>query len=346
MTTLKLTRRSLAALALAAGFGTAAAAAEYTIRYASPYPPNHIFSQADQEYFKKVEEESGGRVAFQPYWAGTLISSREGMDQLASGVADMAFIAPIYSRTGKDITKSLSGWLDPRLTPVQKVELFWKLWDKYPELRNEYEDVQLIAAHAGDNMHIQTADRPVRSVEDLAGLRLKATGESVEVLNRLGAAAVAMPMGEVYVGLQKGILDGTVAPYETLVGFKFAEVIDYYTKIPMPRSAYGSRAMNLDSWNALPEDVQKILTNNAMYWAEQVDLFAAAQDEEGLQYGKEQGVEFIEPDQATLDAVIAAQNEVWTARAKELDEMGIPGTEIMNDVQQWSKELLAKSGQG
>ncbi len=183
---LELTRRGFAALALTAAMGTAASAADYTIRYASPYPPNHIFSKADQEYFKKVEEESGGRVAFQPYWAGTLISSREGMDQLASGVADMAFIAPIYSRTGKDITKSMSGWLDPRLNPVQKVELFWRTWDKYEALRDEYDSVHLIAAHAGDNMHIQTADRAVRSVEDLDGLRLKATGESVTVLNELG----------------------------------------------------------------------------------------------------------------------------------------------------------------
>lgn len=344
MTNLKLTRRALGALAVALSFGTTAMAQDYTIRYATPYPPNHIFSRADQAYFAKVEEDSGGRVKFQPYWAGALISSREGMDQLATGVADMAFIAPIYSRSGKDITKSMSGWLDPRLNPVQKVELFWRLWDKYPALRAEYEDVHLIAAHAGDNMHIQTADRAVRSVEDLAGLRLKATGESVTVLNELGAAAVAMPMGEVYVALQKGILDGTVAPYETLIGFKFAEVVKYYTKIPMPRSAYGSRAMNLDSWNALPEDIQKILSDNSMFWAEQIDAFSAAQDVEGLEFGKAQGVEFIEPDEATLEAVIAAQNKIWSAQAKALDDMGLPGTAIMEDLQAWGKEMLDAAG--
>ena len=338
-----LTRRGFAALAIGAVMATAASAADITIRYASPYPPNHIFSKADMAFFEKVKEESGGRVEFQPYWARTLISDREGIEQLAAGVADMAFIAPIYSRTGKDITKSISGWVDPRLTPIQKVELFWKLWDKYPELRAEYESVHLIAAHAGDNMHIQTADRAVRSVEDMAGLRLKATGESVAVLNELGAAGVAMPMGEVYVGLQKGILDGTVAPYETLIGFKFAEVVKYYTKVPMPRSAYGSRAMNLDSWNALPADIQQIMTDNAIFWAEQMDAFAKAQDDEGLAFGREQGVEFIEPDEALLAAVRDAQAKIWSARAIELDDKGLQGTAIMQDLQAWSKEMLGES---
>jgi len=344
MTIMTLTRRGFAALALAAGLGTAAQAADITIRYASPYPPNHIFSKADLDYFAKVTEETGGKVEFQPYWARTLISDREGMEQLASGVADMAFIAPIYSRTGKDITKSMSGWIDPRLTPVQKVELFWKIWDKYPALQAEYESVHLIAAHAGENMHVQTADRPVRTVDDLNGLRLKATGESVTVLNELGAAGVAMPMGEVYVGLQKGILDGTVAPYETLVGFKFAEVIKYYSKVPMPRSAYGSRAMNKDAWAALPADVQKVLTDNSMYWAERVQHYSAIQDEEGIAFGMENGVEFIEPDQATLDAVAAAQAKVWGARALEIDAKGLPGTDIMNDTMNWSREMAESNG--
>lgn len=340
MFTTKLTRRVLGGLALSVLLAGGAMAQEFTIRYASPYPPNHIFSQADQDYFAKVESDSGGRVKFEPYWAGTLISDREGMDQLASGVADMAFIAPIYSRTGKDITKSMSGWIDPRLTPVEKVQLFWKVWEKYPALQAEYEDVVLIAAHAGDNMHIQTADRPVRSIEDLKGLRLKATGESVTVLNELGAAAVAMPMGEVYVALQKGTLDGTVAPYETLVGFKFGEVIKYYTTLPMPRSAYGSRAMNKDSWAALPEDIQKILMDNSIFWAQKVDDYARAQDEEGKAFGVEQGVEFIEPDVDTIKNLLDAQQRVWGARATELDAIGIPGTDIMNDIRTWSLEMV------
>jgi TRAP-type C4-dicarboxylate transport system substrate-binding protein len=338
-----MTRRAFAALAMAAGLATTAAAADFTIRYASPYPPNHVFSKADLDYFAKVKEETGGRVDFQPYWARTLISDREGIEQLASGVADMAFIAPIYSRTGKEMTQSMSGWIDPRLTPVQKVEIWWKVWDKYPELRKEYDGVHLIAAHAGENMHIQTADRPVRTIEDLKGLRLKATGESVTLLNELGAAAVAMPMGEVYVGLQKGILDGTVAPYETLVGFKFGEVIKYYTKLPLPRSAYGSRAMDQEAWDKLPEDIQKVLMDNSMYWAERVEHYSAEQDQKGIDFGMEQGVEFIEPDKEVYDVFVAKMDEVWAARADELNAKGLPGTEYMNDVKTWSRELAEKS---
>jgi len=318
----------------------AAAQDKITIRYASPYPPQHVFSKADQDYFDKVTEDTDGRVTFQPYWAGTLISDREGMEQLAAGVADMAFIAPIYSRTGKDITKSMSGWLDPRLTPNEKVEVYWRVWEKYPELRAEFEGVHLIAAHAGENMHVQSADRPVRTLDDLQGLRLKATGEMVTLLNELGAAAVAMPMGEVYVSLQKGILDGTIAPYETLVGFKFGEVINYYTTFPAPRSAYGSRAMDQEAWDELPEDVQKVLTDNSRYWSERVTHYEHVQDEQGIAFGKEQGVEFIEPAQEELDKYYEVMERVWAERADVLDEMGLPGAEVRADIMAWSQEII------
>lgn len=324
--------------------GQAVAQDKITLRYASPYPPQHIFSRADQAFFERIEEETDGRVTFQPYWAGTLISDREGMEQLASGVADIAFIAPIYSRVGKDITKSMSGWFDSRLTSDQKVEVFWKAWEKYPELRAEFEGVHLVTAHAGDSMHVLTASRPVHTIEDFEGLRLKATGEQVTALNALGAAAVAMPMGEVYTSLQKGILDGTIAPYETLVGFKFAEVIKYYSTFPSPRSAYGSRAMDQEAWDALPADIQKVFTDNSIYWSEQVHRFATEQDEEGLEFGKEQGVEFIEPSEEELAKYLEVQDRIWAEQAEKLDEKGLPGSQIRDDIVKWSQEVLAASG--
>ena len=346
MSKLKLNRREFGALALGAGaaatLSTAALAdTPIVIRYASPYPPDHIFSRADKAFFEKVEKETGGKVKFQAYWAGTLISDREGIAQLASGVADMAFVAPIYSRVGKDISRSMEGWFNMRLTPDQKVQVFWKLWDKYPQLRAEFEGVHLVAAHAGTNMDVMTANRAVRTLDDLKGLRLKATGDEVIVLNKLGAAAVAMPMGDVYTSLQKGILDGTIAPYETLVGFKFAEVIKYFTTFPAPRAAYGSRAMNQKSWDALPADIQKVFTANSLYWSHMVHEYSDKQDAVGKEFGKKHGVEFITPPEKDLDAYLAVQAEVYLDVAKKLDAKGLPGTAMMNDAEAWSKEILA-----
>ena len=65
----------LALAALLAGCSTPAPKAEYTLTYASPYPPTHPFSKADIAWMAQVEKDSGGRIAFKPYWSGALISS-------------------------------------------------------------------------------------------------------------------------------------------------------------------------------------------------------------------------------------------------------------------------------
>lgn len=71
----------------------ATAADPIIIKYASPYTPTHVFGKADQDFFAKIEQETGGKVKFQPNWAKSLITDREGMEQLSSGIAAIFHIA-------------------------------------------------------------------------------------------------------------------------------------------------------------------------------------------------------------------------------------------------------------
>ena len=82
--------RLLAALAL---FLLAACARQVPagvteLTYATPYPPSHPFSRADQRWMDWVERESGGRLAIRPVWSGALLSADMSMTELRHGVAD------------------------------------------------------------------------------------------------------------------------------------------------------------------------------------------------------------------------------------------------------------------
>ncbi len=77
---------------------------------------------------------------------------------------------------------------------------------------------------------IVTRDRAIRTLDDLRGLRLRAPSEVLAVLKDLGADPIDMPMGEVYSALAKGVLDGVVAPPDTLKSLHFAEVAKYSTR--------------------------------------------------------------------------------------------------------------------
>src|SRR5690606_27543833 len=78
--------------------------------YATPYPPAHPFSRADQRWMDFVNENSEGRLIVRPVWSGALLSSDMSMEELRHGVADIGLITPIYARGGSHLIRIQSGF--------------------------------------------------------------------------------------------------------------------------------------------------------------------------------------------------------------------------------------------
>ena len=115
----------------------------------------------------------------------------------------------------------------------------------------------VLAVQGGNLPGILTRNRRVETLEDLAGLRLRAPAELLPVLRHFGADPVEMPMGEVYSALAKGVLDGVVAPKDTLKSLHFAEVAHYFNTLSIPRGAYAARAMGERRWRTLSDDAAR-----------------------------------------------------------------------------------------
>jgi len=110
-----------------------------------------------------------------------------------------------------------------------------------------------------------------RSAGDLAwGLAAK-PAELLEVLRRFGADPVDMPMGEVYSALAKGVLDGVIAPADTLRSLHFAEVARYFNTLSVPRGAYAARAIGMQRWNSLDAEQRAILEESIGVWEQALD---------------------------------------------------------------------------
>jgi TRAP-type transport system periplasmic protein len=138
--------------------------------------------------------------------------------------------------------------------------------------------------------------------------------------------------------LQKGIIDGTVCPLETLKTMRLAEVAGYFTLIPSARGAYPSKAFNWDSWKKLPPDIQKIFEDNGDWHGLKIVEEFIKKDEEGLAFAKEQGVEFIKPLKSEVDKWVEMMNVNSIKVSKELDAKGLPGTKIFNRIHQLINE--------
>ncbi|WP_425050593.1 TRAP transporter substrate-binding protein [Psychromarinibacter sp. S121] len=328
MGNLKLTS---AVLALCLG-AAPAFAAEFNLTYASPYTETHPYGAADAEWIARIEEQSGGRVDITPYWGRALITSREGVDELAAGVADAAYIAPIYARSGYDMNRLVPGMFYGYTDPEKVLDVYMDLVEEFPVFSEELEGVHVVGYNVGTPMHLLLRGGPVNTLDDLKGLRIRSAVDFIGPLAAFGAEGVTMPMTETYPSLEKGVLDGVIAPYEALKSLSFAEVVSYYSELPHSRGAYPSRGINQAVWDGLPEDIQKIFDDNTAWLSARTLELSQEAEEVGRAYGEEEGVVFNPVDEAVVAEYAKAFAPAIAEVAAELDGMGKPGTEVLEKI--------------
>lgn len=311
------------------------------LTYASPYSPQHPFSRADVTWMRWIEEHSGGTLRIKPYWSGTLLSSEQSLTELRHGVADIGLITPIYSRGGTHLIRAQAGFYLGTTTFAQQTALYRCLQSREPQLERELQGLTVLAVQGGNLPGILTRDRAVRTLEDLRGLRLRAPSELLGVLDELGADPVDMPMNEVYSALAKGVLDGVVAPVDTLRALHFAEVARYFNTIRIPRGAYPSRAMGERRWRELTDHQRALLERSATLWEEALDAEISAADLAGETAGREQGIVFFDMPRVDQERFNAIYDRDAERRARGLARYGIDGMASFQHAREIADELAA-----
>ena len=152
------------------------------LKYGSRYPQTHPYAVADQHWIEKIEKETNGRVKIKPYWAETLLTYKDSIDGVAKGTVDIGSIT--LFETGLDLTKALIGYFWGSPSDKLNIKIYWELWDKFPELRKEFERVKLLGCTAGyalapdDDQARENACRSERD-EDKDNVRYDCPSEGV-----------------------------------------------------------------------------------------------------------------------------------------------------------------------
>lgn len=298
------------------------------LTYATPYRPQHPFSRADKIWMDEVARRSNGRLIIRPLWSGAVLSSDMSMQELRYGVADIGLITPIYVRGGTHLIRAQSGFYSGVESISAQVALYRCMARSSPQFARELSGLKVLAVQGGTLPGIVTRDRPVRTLTDLKGLRLRAPTELIRVLEVLGADPVNMPMGEVYSAMAKGVIDGVVAPGDTFRSLHFAEVAKHYNTIAIPRGAYPARAMGIAKWNMLTKDDQALLEATTSVWESAIDREVMQALDRGMQEARSRKVAIVDmssEEQARFDAAYLREAE---ANARALSELGIDGLSV------------------
>ena len=311
----------------------------YTLRYATPYPPQHPFSRADQTWIDHIQTSSHGALRIDSFWSGMLSSSDQSVIELRHGVADIAAIQPIYERGGTQALRTQTGFYAGAQSFREQVAVYKCLAQRFPVFNHELKGLTVLAVQGGNLPGIVTRHTPVHSLHDLRGLRLRAPSELMGLLETLGADPVNMPMGDVYAALARGVIDGVVAPLDALRSVHLAEVAHHFTRLSIPRGAYPARAIRNARLHALPAPLQALIRDSSAVWENALASELTRALAAGQAYASEQGLsvnDFPEQDQLAFNR---AYNSAARERAHDLHSLGIDGDAIFGAAQSWVARL-------
>ena len=254
----------LAGLLAASLSGLTQAEAEYKLTFSTYWPTSYnylmdpIFS-----YAKKVKERTNGRVEIEVFHSKQLFGGKEEFGALERGDIDMSAPMDTYN-TGSIPELGIASmpflWPNPRA--MQK-SLDAGLWDLGVNQAMEARGVKVLNVAAGGPYQLYGKGFEIRKPSDLEGKKIAVSGSAASrAMELVGASPTAMSSGDLYVALQRGTIDATSRPLITGIGRKLYEVLDNVTVVNM---SYFSTALaiNLNTWNKLPADIQKIMQEAA-----------------------------------------------------------------------------------
>ena len=217
---------------------------------------SHGYTQALAPWAKRVEEATGGRLKITIYPSQTLTKGKDAWHAVKNGIADIAWCFHGYWPGMTPLADVISLPALPFKTAKQGSETLWKLYEKFPAIQEEFSENKVLLLYTSDPYVLITANKWVKTVDDLKGLKLRMTGgPPTNMVKALGGVPMLIPMPDNYISLQKGVIDGMGAPWEAMHAFKLYEVVNYFSEVPFP-SVYFSISMNKKRWNSLSKDIQ------------------------------------------------------------------------------------------
>lgn len=306
--------------------GYSAAQKVITMNYSNFFPAPHKHSIIAEQWCKEIEKRTNGRVKIAYFPGGTLTPAAQIYDGVVKGISDIGFSCFAYTRGKFPLTEviDLPIGLKDGTTATRLINEYYK---KFKPKEIDEVKVMYLHAHGPGMLHTK---KPVNKLEDLKGMKIRATGLASKIVTALGGSPVGTTMPETYDALRTGVAEGAMAPFEALQGFKWGEVINSSTV------AYGSGystgmfiVMNKNKWNSLPPDIQKVFTEVNEEWIEKQARAWDEIEKEGIDFTQKRGNKIIRLTKEEDARWAAAVKPIVDEYVKTTKAKGLPGDEAL-----------------
>ncbi|MGE0314002.1 MAG: TRAP transporter substrate-binding protein DctP [Lautropia sp.] len=334
-------RRTFCTLAISAAASVAAAGLpasahaqqKIELTYATYLPKAFTFVQVDDWYMGEVTKRTNGRVTFKTYYGASLLKALDVFPGLASGAADLATGAPGYNVDMLPLSSVIQPYITEKADAA--VLAFSELYRTNEVFKNEWQknNMRLVYPLAAVENTLWTR-KPVRTAADLKGMRIRATLGVAQSLNLLGATPVAMGMQDGVEALKRGAIDGFASsPFDLGVQVGLHEAAAYANDAGR-MGVYGiiATAFNLNAWNKLPPDVQKVFDEVAAEAPKKfLELTNAAVAAAAAKFAATKSIQAVRPteeENASWKAKTA--QAVWDKWLADMKAKGLDGKPVLD----------------
>lgn len=279
---------------------------------------------------EEVEKRTKGQIKIKFYPSQTLVKARDSYDAVVNGITDIVWGA--------------HGWTAGRFPLTSVLELPFvssqthaaaraanELLKKFPEIAAEHKDVHVISLWVSAPYQLHTVKKPVRTIADMKGMKLASQAGAIVALQGLGSVPIAMNSAKMYPTLEKGVTDGAGTAWGAFKAFKLAEVTKYHTNANLGGIPWYI-AMNKNTWNSLPNDLQKIITEVS---SEMLPVYLCdavfEEAKEGQQIARSKGQEIIDLPPAEMAKWQATAKPALDKWVSNMEAKGLPGQAVLDE---------------
>lgn len=177
-----------------------------------------------------VDEATDGKFTFTEYPSQQLGDASETLNMLDTGVAEMAYFTIAYHPEELPLSQAYS--LPTGLTPTQMVSAYWEAMHRDGPIRDELQSNGMVplVINGTAGYEFSTVSDPLPDREALAGLRIRGGGDiHQQIIERAGGTAVPLTTPEMYEGLDRGTIDGTLYQFSSWPGLGVDELLEHTT---------------------------------------------------------------------------------------------------------------------
>lgn len=336
---------SLGALALAAPWvaGRRLSLDEpITLRYTSHIARSHgIFTQGFVPFAELVERETGGRLKLEALTDGLMHGPADGFKAAITGITDYTHSYIAYQPAS---FKLLHAPQLPFLFPSPQVAclVVEELYPRY--FKSEFERMGVYLAHCDCTSPYNLISKtPIHRLEDLRGVKIRAPGGPIgEIFRALGAVPVAIAVSEMYVALQRGIIDAVAVSAPDMTSYRLQEIGSHYTSVDVNVLAL-QFCLNRRTFDALPEELRAMLYRLLRVRSQMVvqNYYSGAGHERALTVLRDAGVEMIELDEDERERWRSAVTPVTERFIAEGEADDLPARALISDVRALAAEYAS-----